>query len=159
GDRRVQVRGAVAGDLEVVGRGDVGSPQPPGVPAAAGGVGLQAVDRPGGDHAGEVVGRVAVLAGRHVGVAPVADERQALEIVGGDRFLVPGHAGVGQGLPHPDGLLALVAAVGVDVELDPFAHGPAGQSDPLEVAFLAAAGRLGDLDLDPRDVPLVDPRR
>ena len=65
-----------------------------GDPAAAGDVGLQDVDGAGGEHPLEVGGVVAVLAGRdlHPGRGAVAQQPQALEIVGGDRLLEPAHA-------------------------------------------------------------------
>ncbi|KOG87402.1 hypothetical protein ADK38_25640, partial [Streptomyces varsoviensis] len=60
---RVDVRCAVAGDLEPGRLGEGGDAEPGGDAAAAGGVGLEAVDGPGGDHVLEVGQVVAVFAG------------------------------------------------------------------------------------------------
>ncbi|CAM5731019.1 hypothetical protein SALBM217S_10868 [Streptomyces griseoloalbus] len=76
------------------------------------------------------------------------------QIVGGDGFLQPDDAEVGQGGCHADGLLAGVAAVRVDVQLGGVAHGTAGQHGAVQVAGLPAAPGLGDLDLHAADALL-----
>ena len=114
----VQVRGAVPGDLQVVRGGDGGDPEPLGDAAAAGGVGLQAVDGARGAHALEVGEVAAVLAGGDVGGHGVAHPAQPVEVVGGDRLLEPADVAVGDRLQDPDRLLGGVAAVGVDEQLD-----------------------------------------
>ena len=84
GDRygrvRVNVRGAVAGQLETVGLGDGCGAQPDRDAAASGRVRLQAVHRR--DHAGEVGEVVSVFSGRDVGGDGVAHLGQAGEVVG-----------------------------------------------------------------------------
>ena len=100
---------AVPGDSQVVRGGDGRDAQPSVIPAAAGRVGLQAVDRAGRAHPPEVGEVVAVLAGGDVGGDRVADLAQPVEVVGGDRLLEP--ADVEVVVPaahHPDGLLAPV---------------------------------------------------
>lgn len=73
GDRDVQRRGAVPGDLEVVRLDQRGGTQPAGVPAASGGVELQAVDvrilMVVADHGSGSLGTVAESAGIHISKA------------------------------------------------------------------------------------------
>ena len=104
-----------------------GDPQPLGDAAAAGHVGLQAVDGAGRAHPPEVVQVVAVLPGGDVGGDGVADLAQAVEVVGGDGFLEPAHV---RGRPRRVmtriACLRRVAAVGVDEQLDVVADDVAG---------------------------------
>src|SRR5439155_1359699 len=72
----------------------------------------------------------AVLAGRDIGVHAGPDHGQALQIIGADRFLVPGDAAAGRLAQHPDRLLAAVAAVGVDVQLGVGPDDLAGAAPP-----------------------------
>ena len=85
----VQVGGAVTRNLEVVGLGHRRRPQPDGVAAAAGDVDLQAVDRAGAHHLGEVIKAVAVLPGGHIGTTAITDLPQPIEVVGGYRLFKP----------------------------------------------------------------------
>src|SRR6202042_3775212 len=78
GDVGVQVRRAVAGDLQAAGGGHGGGAQPLGDTAAAGHVDLQAVNRLGVDHAGEVGQVEAVLPRGHIRVDLVPDLTQAV---------------------------------------------------------------------------------
>ncbi len=87
----VQVRAVVSGDVKAVGGSDGRGPQPFGDLAAAGGIGLQAVDRADGAHAAEVEQVVAVLAGGDVRCHSVAETPEAVDVVGGDGFLEPAH--------------------------------------------------------------------
>src|SRR5450759_4729195 len=116
-DMGVQVRAAVPGNVQAVGGRDCRDPHPFGDAAAAGDVGLQAVDRAGRAHPAEVVQVVAVFAGGYVGCDCVADLAEPVEVVGGDGFLEPPHVQVSGGAGDADRLLAVVAAVGVDEQL------------------------------------------
>ena len=71
-------------------------PQEAGDPAAAGRVGLEDVDGAGLEHPPEIEEVVAVLARGdvHAGRGPVAEQPEALEVVGRDRLLEPAHASV-----------------------------------------------------------------
>jgi hypothetical protein len=145
----VQVGGAVSGELKPVGGGHRRDPQPLGDAAAPGHVGLQAVHGTRRTHPAEVVQIPAVFAGRDVGGHAVPDLAQAVEIVGGDRFLEPAHVQVGGRVHDPDGLLAAVPAVRVDEQLDVIADDGPGLPHAVQVARWVRAPGLADLDLDP----------
>ena len=155
GDGQVLVRGAVPGDLQPGGVGHGGDPEEFADPAAAGDVDLQAVDVRG--HAVEVDQVEAVLPGRHVGQHVVADQAEAGQVVGADRFLVPADVEVGRGVGDPDRLLALVCAVRVDVQLDAVADGAAGGGHPGQIPPHLGAAGLADLDLHSGNALLMRP--
>ena len=81
GDGGVQCRSTVRGDLQPVGTGDSGRPQPHRVSTTSGDVDLQTVDSPRLDHSREIRLVVAVLASRYIRRDPVANLTQAGEIV------------------------------------------------------------------------------
>ena len=81
GDVGMQVRRAVAGDLKAAVGSHGGGPLPFGDAAAAGDVGLEAVDGPAVDHAREVGQVVAVLARGDVGTHLVAHGRQPFQVI------------------------------------------------------------------------------
>jgi hypothetical protein len=157
GDVGVQVRRAVAGDLQAARGRDGGDALPLGDAAAAGDVGLQAVDRLGVHHPGEVDQVVPVLARGDVGRHLVADLAQPVEVVGADRLLEPGHVLVRQRTGDPHRLLAAVAAVGVHVQLGVGADHPPCEHDPGQVPAGPRAPGLADLDLDPGDAQVARP--
>src|SRR6185437_9577679 len=126
--------------------------------AAAGRVGLEAVDGAGFDHPGEVGQVVPVLPRGHVRGHRVSHLAQAGQIIRGYGFFEPGHVRVLGGPQNPDGLLAGVAAVRVHVELDAVADPGAGLADAVEVTVGAGTPGLADLDLHPGDGVLGDPR-
>ena len=104
---------------------------------------------PGLEHPAEVEQVVAVLAGGdvHAGRGAVAEQPQAVEVVGGDRLLEPGHAQLGESLGHGQGLLAAVGAVGVDEQLgvgpDRLAGGPDAAEVVLRVACRSSSSPAG----------------
>ena len=157
GDVRVQVGRAVAGDLQAAGGRHGGGALPLGDAAAAGDVGLQAVDRLRVDHPREVDQVVPVLARGDIGGHLVANLAQPVEVVRADRFLEPGHVLVRHRPGHPHRLLAAVAAVGVHVELGVGADHPPREHDPSQVPARPRAPGLADLDLDPGDVEVARP--
>src|SRR5579859_7995823 len=89
GDVGVQVRRAVARDLQAAGGRHRGGALPLGDAAAAGDVDLQAVDRLRVDHPGEIDQVVPVLACSDIGGHLVANLAQPVEVVGTNRFLEP----------------------------------------------------------------------
>src|SRR5207253_4572689 len=135
---------AVAGDLEVVRRRERGDPAPLRDAAAAADVDLQAVHRPGTDHAGEVRQVVAVLTCRDIGLDAVADPAEPVEVVGADRLLEPGDVGLGGSQPR-DGLLGRVGPVGVHEEIGPRTDGRTGQPGAGGVAPGVRAAALAAL--------------
>ena len=153
----VQVRRAVAGDLQAPGGRHGGDALPLGDAAAAGDVGLQAVHRLRVDHPGEVDQVIPVLARRDIRHHLVANLPQPVEVVGADRLLEPGHVLVRHRLGHPNRLLAAVTAVGVHVELDVGADHPAREGDPGQVPAGPRAPGLANLDLDPGDAQVARP--
>ena len=153
----VQVRRAVAGDLQAAGGRHRGGAQPLGDPAAAGDVDLQAVNGPRVDHAGEIDQVVPVLARGDIRGDLVPDLAQPVQVVGADRFLEPGHVLVRHRAGHPHRLLAAVAAVGVDVQFGVGADHAAREGDPGQVPAGPCAPGLADLDLDPGDAQVVGP--
>ena len=76
--------------------------------AAARHIRLLHVDRAGRQHAAKIIERVAVLAGGdvHAGGRALAQQPQAVEIVGGDRLLEPGDAVLGEGRPSASACFA-----------------------------------------------------
>src|SRR6202034_459779 len=110
-----------------------------------------------GDQAGRVGQRPAVLPRGDVGQDLAPDSREPGQVLGGDRFLEPAHPGLGHPARDPHRLADPVAAVGVHVELGARPDDLAGQGHALEVAVLAGAPALADLDLHARDVVLLDP--
>ena len=103
--------------------------------AAAGGVGLERGDGPGIDHAAEVPGGVAVLAGGdlHAEGGALADLGETGEIVGGDGLFEPGDVLFGERVSELECLRDGVGAVGVDEEGDIGTDGFAGKSHTARV--------------------------
>ena len=109
--RRVQVdrRAAVQRQRQAMRAAQRADAEELGDPGAAGDVGLEHVDRARFEHPPEVARVVAVLAGRdrHPGRRAVAEQPQALEVVGGDRLLEPAHLRlIAEPLGQPERLLA-----------------------------------------------------
>src|SRR5699024_5336208 len=157
GHRRVQVRGAVPGDGQLVRLRHRRSTEPLGVPAAPGGVHLQAVHGLGCAHPLEVAHVAAVLSGGDVRLHLLTHQVQTGEVVGADRFLQPGHAGLGGGTGQADRLLGGVGAVGVGEQLGLGPDGLPGPVDAVQVAVGAGAVVLPGLDLHPRDLLVRHP--
>jgi len=155
-DVDVQVWPAVTGHLQAERGGDGGGPQPLGDAAAAGHVDLEAVHGAGLAHPAEVGQVGAVLTGGDVGIDGIAHLAQSDQVVGGDGLFEPPNVQVLRRSHHPDGLLATVATVGVDEELDALPDDLPGLAHPVQVAAGFGPPRLGDLDLDPCDA-LVRP--
>ena len=111
------------------------------------------------EHAGEVAEGVAVLPGRHVTGKAAAHLVESSQVVRRHRFFEPGHPEL---LCHRSGrgecLLGRVAAVGIDIELSIADH-LAGQGHPVQVPLGVGSPGLANLDLDPWDLPLLDPSR
>jgi hypothetical protein len=74
------------------------------------------------------------------------------QILGGHRFLEPGHAVVG----HPHRRAGGVPAVGVHIEFGVRADDLAARATRARVALLVGAPGLPDLDLHSRDAVLLD---
>lgn len=141
-DVGVQLRGAVGGERHLEGIAQDGDFEEAGVSAAAGGVGLQAIDRAGGEHSAEIFGGVAIFAGGdvHAGWAAVAHQAQAFQIIRGAGFFEPGDVEfIGEELRHRQGLFAGVAAVGIDEEFGAVADGFSSGSNAIDVGFGIAA--------------------
>ncbi len=117
-------------------------------------VGLDDVDRLGGEESTDVEGVVGVLAGGDLDAAgeTLTDVPQPLGIVGAHGLLEPGHAELGEHRCLAQRLLDGVGAVGVDVELDVGPDRLADGGDPCAVLV----GVPAHLDLHARD-RLVDP--
>ena len=146
----VKVGSAVTRHLEIVGRGPRRCPQPDGVAAAPGDIDLQAVDRSGAHHLGEIIKAVAVLPGGHVGATGITDLPQPIEVIGGHRLFEPDNVVlVVELLAHPYRLFAGVATIGVYVQFHVVADDLPGQRHPGQVPSGVIAPRLADLDLDP----------
>jgi len=154
GDVGVQMWGAVTRDVQPEPLGDGRRAQPHGDAAAAGHVGLKAVDGSGGRHPSEVRQVVAVLTGRDVRGDGIAHLVQPAEVVGGDGFLEPDDAEVCHDRGYAHGLFAGVATVRVDVQLRRVAHGAAGQPGAVQIAGLLPAPGFGDLDFHAVDALL-----
>ena len=140
-----------------MGGGDRGHTQPLGESPAPGDVGLQAVDGARRAHALEVGDVEAILAGSHVAAHALAHNPQAVEVVGRDGLLQPRDAERLEPLGQAHGLLGRVGAVGVHVELGFVADGAPSDTNPLDVAALAASPRCAHLHLDPGNAVVVDP--
>src|SRR6185312_10619274 len=83
-------RRAVARERQCMNLSEAGDAQEPADPAAAGDIGLQAIDP--SEQIAEVGRNVRVLAGRHLERRALADEPQAVELARAHRLLEPGHA-------------------------------------------------------------------
>jgi hypothetical protein len=110
----MQVWGVVPGNLQVMRGRDGSDSQPFGDATAARHVGLQAVHRAGSAHPTEVGQIIAVLIGGDIRRDGVPHLAQAIQIIGSDWFLKPPDIQLGRGPDYPDGLLAVVTAVGID---------------------------------------------
>jgi hypothetical protein len=154
---RVQVGGAVPGDLEVMPRRQGTGAQKLGDAAAPGHVQLQAVHRARVDEARRVGQGPAVLARRDVGHDRLPHRGEPGEVLGGHRFLEPAHPVRGHQVGDAHRLPGGVAAVGVHVEFGVRPDHLAGERHASQIAAHVAAPALTDLDLHPRNVILLHP--
>lgn len=138
-------------DGEVVGVGEVGDLHPLGDASHAADVGLDDVGAASGDELFEAVFGVFVLAGGDGDVGGFGDFGQALDVIGQDGFLEPSDVVVLELAGHADGLLGVVAIVGVDVDLDIVADGFADGFEAFHVGALVLAEVLADLHFDARE--------
>src|SRR5438309_11093882 len=148
-------RPTVTGKRQLERGTDRGHPQPLGDPGAASGVRLENIDGTGAEHGPEVTEVVAVLTGGDVEGQGLAENPEAVEVVGAHRLLEPRHPELaGELETEAVGEGAVVGAVGVDVHLDAVADGAADGAHPREVTAPGASPVHADLHLHPRDLVL-----
>ena len=103
---------------------------------------------PLGDELFEAVFSVFVLAGGDGDVGGFGDLGESLDVVGEDGFLEPSDVVVLELARHADGLLGVVAVVGVDQDLNGVAHRLSDSFEAFDVGALVCAEIHADLHLD-----------
>ena len=138
----------MGGDGEVVGVGKVGYLHPLGDAPYPADVGLDDVGAASGYELFEAVFGVFVLAGGYGDVGGFGDLGEALDVVGEDWLLEPSDIVVLELAGHADGLLGVVAVVGIDQDLNVVADGFSYGFEAFDIGALVGAEVHADLHLD-----------